>query len=63
MQSQIDLNKLADFMFEDIETSPDYEEDEFSFHFQGVRCYCERYVTHYRIELGHEDDVVELPRH
>lgn len=62
MQMQIDLSKLADFIIEDIETSPDFEDDQFAFTFQDVRCYCERYLTHYRVELGHEDFVVELPR-
>lgn len=61
-QIELDLSKLADFMLEVVECSPDYEEDEFSVMFDGHRLYCERYITHYRIEVGHEDSVVELPR-
>lgn len=59
----LDLNKLVDFMFEEVECCSDFEEDEFCVSFDGHRLYVERYPTHYRIEIGHEDDVVEIPRH
>lgn len=61
-QIDIDLNKLADFMFEEVECCADFEEDEFSVSFAGHRLYVERYLSHYRIEIDHEDNVVELPR-
>lgn len=59
---QIDYSALAHYVEATLDYSPDYEDDEFAFTFAGVRCYCERYRTHFRIEVGHEDDVVELPR-
>ena len=62
MLTQIELNRLADFMFEVVECDANYAEDEFSVTFEGHRLYVERYVSHFRIEVGHEDDVVELPR-
>ena len=62
MLTQIELNRLADFMFEVVECDADYEEDEFCVSFEGHRLYVERYVSHFRIEVGHEDNVVELPR-
>lgn len=57
-----ELAQLADYIVEVIECDPEYEADEFAFTFNGVRIYSERYLTHYRLEIGHEDDVVELPR-
>jgi len=61
--TQIELTRLADFMFEVVECDADYEEDEFCCTFEGTRLYVERYLSHYRIEIGHENNVVELPRH
>ena len=63
MLTQIELNQLADFMLEVVECDAAYEEDEFSVSWNGHQLYVERYLTHFRIEVGHEDDVVELPRH
>ncbi|PZU07659.1 MAG: hypothetical protein DI606_16385 [Sphingobium sp.] len=63
MLTQVELAQLADFMLEVVECDADFEEDEFCCTWNGTRLYVERYLTHYRIELGHEDDVVELPRH
>lgn len=63
MLTQVELAQLADFMLEVVECDADFEEDEFCCSWNGHRLYVERYLTHYRIELGHEDDVVELPRH
>lgn len=62
MQQQLDLNKLADFMLYEVECCADYEEDCFAVTFDGQRLYVERYLTFYRIEVGHEDEVLELPR-
>ncbi|QWT14551.1 hypothetical protein [Sphingobium xenophagum] len=56
------MNQLADFMLEVVECDADFEEDDFCVTWIGRRLYVERYLSHYRIELGHEDDVVELPR-
>ena len=63
MLTEIELTRLADFMFEGVECDPGYEEDEFCVTFDGNRLYVERYISHYRIEIGHEDNVVEIPRH
>ena len=62
MLTQIELSNLADFMLYEVECCSDYEEDEFCVNWNGHRLYVERYLSHYRIEIGHEDDVVELPR-
>lgn len=57
-----ELAALADYLIEVVECDPAYEDDSFSITFYGVRLYCERYNDSYRVEVGHEDDVVELPR-
>lgn len=62
MLTQIELDQLAVYMTEVIECDPDYEEDCFAFTFGGVRIYAERYRSHYMLELGHEDNRVDLPR-
>ena len=59
----VNLEALALFMFEEVDCSPEYEDDEFAVTFQGTRLYVERYVSHFRIEVGHPDGVVELPCH
>ncbi|MGA1849448.1 hypothetical protein VH570_01255 [Sphingobium sp. HT1-2] len=63
MLTQVEMNQLADFMFEVVECDAAYEEDDFAVTWNGHRLYVERYLSHYRIEIDHEDDVVELPRH
>jgi hypothetical protein len=57
-----ELAALADHLIEVVECDPEYEDDAFAITFYGVRIYCERYRTFYRAEIGHQDDVVELPR-
>lgn len=59
----IELSALADHLINVIDCSPEYEDDQFAITFEGVRCYVERYRDAFRVEVGHEDDVVELPRH
>ncbi|MEK7456472.1 hypothetical protein GS397_07185 [Sphingobium yanoikuyae] len=61
--NNVELGQLADFMIEVVECDANFEEDEFCVVWNGHRLYVERYLSHYRIEVGHEDDVVELPRH
>ncbi|WP_242152546.1 hypothetical protein [Sphingomonas sp. BAUL-RG-20F-R05-02] len=63
MLTQIELNAIADFAINNFDYDAKYEDDQFAVTIEGVRCYCERYNTHFRIEVGHEDNVVELPRH
>ncbi|WP_088190114.1 hypothetical protein [Sphingobium sp. Z007] len=63
MLTQVELVRLADFMLEVVECDAGFEEDEFCCIFEGHRLYVERYLSHYRIEVSHEDDVIELPRH
>jgi hypothetical protein len=58
-----ELGELADFMLCEIDCSADYEDDCFGVEWQGRKLYVERYRTHFRIELGHQHDVVEIPRH
>ena len=60
MLRQIELNRLADFMFEVVECDADYEEDCFSFDFDGQRIYCERKRGHFDIHIGSE--TLQLPR-
>lgn len=62
MLTQIDLSALADYIVFTLECDPEYEDDSFAFSFEGQRIYAERYISHYRLEIGHEDNVVELPR-
>ncbi len=59
--ANIDLGKFADFMLEEIDTNPDYEEDAFSVEYGGQRFYVERYTTHFYMETRH-GEVFELPR-
>lgn len=61
--SNQELEALADYLVCEIDFSADYEEDEFSIEWQGHRLYVERYLSHFRVEVGHEDEVIELPRH
>jgi hypothetical protein len=63
MLNNAELSALADHLACVIECSAEYEDDQFAFTFEGVRLYVERYVSHFRIEIGHEDNVVEIPRH
>lgn len=63
MLTQIELGRLADFMLEVVECDEAFEDDEFGIEFEGHRFYVERYLDNYRIELGHQDDVVFIPRH
>ncbi|MEV4933165.1 hypothetical protein [Sphingobium sp. LSP13-1-1.1] len=58
-----ELAALADYLLCEIDCSSDYEEDEFSVEWRGHRLYVERYMSHFRVEVDHEDDVIELPRH
>ncbi|UYY77521.1 hypothetical protein [Sphingomonas sp. R1] len=60
--ANIDLGKFADFMLEEIDTNPDYEDDAFSVEYGGQRFYVERYPTHFYMETRH-GEVFELPRH
>lgn len=62
MLTQYELNQLTDYMLEVIDCDADFEEDEFCVTWNGHRLYVERYVSHFRIEVGHEDAVLELPR-
>lgn len=63
MLTQIDLTAIADFALNNFDYDAEYEDDQFAVTIQDTRCYVERYRTHFRIEVGHEDNVVELPRH
>lgn len=63
MLTQVELTQLADFMLEVVECDADYEEDEFCVSWNGHRLYVERYLSHYLIEVDHEDNTIELPRH
>jgi hypothetical protein len=57
-----ELAQLSDYLICEIDCSAEYEDDQFAFTFSGVRLYVERYPSFFRVEVGHEDDVVELPR-
>ncbi|GFE72399.1 hypothetical protein [Novosphingobium sp. TCA1] len=57
-----ELSALADYLVCEIDCSAEYEDDQFAVTFSGVRCYVERYRDEFRVEVGHEDDVVFLPR-
>ncbi|PNU04589.1 hypothetical protein [Novosphingobium guangzhouense] len=57
-----ELAQLADHLVYNIDCNPDFEDDAFAITFRGVRCYIERYRDNFRVEVGHEDDVVQLPR-
>jgi hypothetical protein len=57
-----ELSALADHLINVIDCSPEYEDECFAFTFEGVRLYVERYSDAFRVEVGHEDDVIELPR-
>jgi hypothetical protein len=57
-----ELARLADYLICEIDCSEEYEDDQFAISFSGVRCYVERYNDCFRVEVGHEDDVVHLPR-
>lgn len=59
MQTQIDLTALACFV-EELDCSPEYEDDTFAFDFQGERIYCER--TRYCFNLHVGPEVLQLPR-
>lgn len=59
--ANIDLGKFADFMLEEIDTNPDFEEDAFSVEYQGERFYVERHHTHFLLETRH-GEVFDLPR-
>lgn len=63
MLTQIELIQLTDYMLEVVDCDAGFEEDEFAVSWNGHRLYVERYISHFRIEVGHEDDVVEIPRH
>lgn len=57
-----ELAALADYLVCEIDCSAEYEDDQFGIQFAGVGCYVERYSNFFRVEVGHPDDVVELPR-
>ena len=61
MVSKIDLAKLADFMIEEVDCLPEYEDDAFSVDYNGERLYVERYTSHFYIE-DRWGTVYELPR-
>lgn len=63
MLTQIELTQLTDYMLEVVDCNAGFEEDEFAVNWNGHRLYVERYISHFRIEVGHEDDVLEIPRH
>lgn len=58
---QIDLNALADFVSETLDYSPEYEDDAFAFSLDGIRFYCERKRSFFRLEGAGQ--VLELPRY
>ena len=58
-----ELTALADYLLCEIDCSSEYEEGEFSIVWRDHRLYVERYLSHFRVEVDHEDDVFELPRH
>ncbi|MBT0671293.1 hypothetical protein HT136_23255 [Novosphingobium profundi] len=58
-----ELEQLADYLVFEADCSPEFEGDDFAITFLGVRCYVERYIGFFRVEVGHQDNVVELPRH
>lgn len=57
---QIDLNALAQFVEATLDYSPDFEDDQFAFTFQGARIYCERHRFWFMLEVAGE--VLEMPR-
>ena len=57
---QIDLNALALFAEAALDCSADYEEDAFSFSFQGERIYCERHRYSFKMDVA--GVMLELPR-
>lgn len=62
LNAQIDLAKLADFMLEEVDCSPEFEEDAFRVDYNGHAFYVERYTTHFLIE-DVDGASIELPRH
>ncbi|KAA9009663.1 hypothetical protein F4U94_22835 [Sphingobium limneticum] len=60
MQTQIDLNALADYVETTFDYHPDFEDDAFAFSFQGVRIYCERKPACFDLHVG--SDLLQLPR-
>lgn len=59
---QIDLAAFVDYAINTFDFDAEFEDDQFAVTFMDARCYVERYKSHFRIEVGHEDNVVELPR-
>ncbi|MBB5709421.1 hypothetical protein [Sphingomonas xinjiangensis] len=57
---QIDLNSLANYVEAALDVSPDFEDDQFAFTFEGARIYCERKRTHFNLHIGAER--VQMPR-
>lgn len=62
LNAQIDLAKLADFMLEEVDCSPDFEEDAFRVDYAGQVFYVERYTSHFYME-DTSGASFELPRH
>lgn len=58
-----ELEQLADYLVFEADCSSEFEDDSFAITFLGMRCYVERRRAHFRVEIGHRDNVVELPRH
>lgn len=58
-----ELEQLADYLVCEVDCSSEFEDDCFAITFLGVRCYVERYIGFFRVEVGHKDNAVELPRH
>lgn len=57
-----ELNALTDYMLCEVDCSADYEDDCFGLRWEGHALYVERYISHFRIELDHQDNVLEIPR-
>lgn len=59
---QLNLEALALFMLEEVDCSSEYEDDCFAVSFQGERLFCNRYPSHFAIEIVSTAQIVELPR-
>ncbi len=57
---QIDLNALATFVETTLDYSPDFEDDQFAFSFDGARIFCTRKRSYFVLEV--QGQKLELPR-
>lgn len=60
MQTQIDLNALADYALSTFDYSAEFEDDAFAVTFDGARIYVERKKHHFLLHVG--SDQHKLPR-